>query len=145
MSRFTKATILAFFCFLSLGLSRDTPIIEVKTAKDTVETDEIFTYKITLEGTFSKPQLKLPEFKDFIIASQSQSKNYSFRDGDINIILNLTYFLFAPEAGIFTIEPAVVEDESKIYKSKPLTVKVTGKSLPEKRKLLPFIEKGTDI
>jgi len=145
MLRLARIALLSLLCLFVLGLSNGAKTIEVDVNKTEVETGEVFIYKIKIEGMFSEPQLKLPEFKNFSVASQSQSKSYSFADNNLKLIFNLTYSLFAPEAGTFVIEPAIIEDKNTSHKSKSITIKVSGKPLAEKKKILPFIEKGTDI
>jgi hypothetical protein len=145
MSKLSKLIILALVFITSLGLSMRNPAVAVKINKNKVATGEVFTYEIKIEGDFTKPDLKLPEFKNFKVASQSQSKSYSFKGGETKVIINITYHLFATEPGVFVIEPVIVEDQGKKYQSKAITIKVIGKPLGEGKKINPYIEKGTKI
>ena len=140
-----KLTTFAVLCVFFLGLSLGKETIVVKSDKKVVKTGEIFTYTVKIEGLFSNPSLIMPKFKDFKIISQSHSKNYSFGGGQTKTIINLTYLLFAHKPGVFVITPVILEDGDKKYESKPLTIKVKGKPLEEKKKILPYIQSGIDI
>lgn len=136
---------IVIFCIFLLGLSPDEATIEVSIDRKEVKTGEILTYTVKIEGEFSQPKLILPEFKDFQIVSQSQSKNYSFKNDHIKTVVHLIYFLLASEPGIFTIQPAILKDGNKTYEGKSITIRVKGKPLKEKKKVLPFLEKGIEI
>jgi hypothetical protein len=132
-------------CFFSLGLSLNSKPIEVEISKNKVETGEVFTYTVKIEGIFHKPHLTLPNFDDFKFVSQNQSKSVSREKEGVKRIIILKYFLFAPKPGSFKIEPATLEDKGKKYKSKAISIKVKGKPLEEKRRIQPYIDKGTNI
>jgi len=141
-------------CVFSLGVSLGfaTPlgigekVIEVKVDKKKVDTGEIFIYRIIVQGNLkSEAQLKLPEFKDLRIVSQSQSRNQSVKSGLRKTTINFTYHIFAPKAGVYTIEPVTLESKDSKYQSRTITIKVKGKPLKEKMKILPYIEKGTSL
>jgi len=141
-------------CVFSLGVSLGfaTPlgigekVIEVKVDKKKVDTGEIFTYKIIVQGDLeSEAQLKLPEFKNLRVVSQSQSRNYSVKSGLGKTTINFTYHIFAPKAGVYTIEPVTLESKDSKYQSRAITIKAKGKPLKEKMKILPYIEKGTNL
>ena len=145
MSKFLRFfLVIGFIVFISsLGNAQET--IGVKVNKEKVETGEIFLYVIKIEGVFNSPELILPKFKNFHVASQSQSRNYSFNDEGMKLMLSLTYQLFAPEPGVFAIEEVVVKDGDQEFKSKPVSIEVTGEPLPKKKLILPYIKKGTEI
>lgn len=145
MSKLFKLALIGLW-FFSLGLSLGEKIIEVKVDKKKVETGEIFTYEVTVQGNLeASAQLKLPEFKDLRVVSRSQSRNYSIKSGLAKTTLNFTYHIFAPNPGIYTLEPVTLESEENKYQSRAITIKVRGKPLKEKMKILPYIEKGTNL
>lgn len=145
MSKLFKLALIGLW-FFSLGLSLGEKIIEVKVDKKKVETGEIFTYEITVQGNLeASAQLKLPEFKDFRVVSRSHSRNYSIKSGLAKTTLNFTYHIFAPNPGIYVLEPVTLESEENKYQSRAITIKVRGKPLKEKMKILPYIEKGTNL
>ena len=145
MSKLLKLTLI-MLCFSSIGFSPGQKIIDVKVDKKQVETGEIFTYEITVQGNLESPaQLKLPEFKGLKVVSRSQSRNYSLKAGVTKTTINFTYLIFAPEPGVYTIEPAIVEKGERKYQSRAITIKARGKPLKEKMKILPYIEKGTNL
>jgi len=121
-------------------------VIEVKIDKKKVETGEIFTYEIIVQGNLeASAQLRLPEFKDLKVVSQSQSRNYSIKGGLAKTTINFTYHIFAPNPGVFTIEPATLESGENKYQSRAVTVRAKGKPLEEKKKIMPYIKKGTSL
>ena len=144
MLKLSRTLLLIMFCFFALGFGNNQKAIEVEVDKTSVETGEVFTYTIKIEGIFHKPNLDLPDFENFKIVSQSQSKNYRQEKEGLKRIIVLKYFLFAPAAGSFTIDPSVLEDGDRKFKSKSITIKAKGKPLEEKRKIQPYIEKGTN-
>lgn len=153
MSKLFKLALIGFWFFSSglllaeaLPLGIGEKIIDVKVNKRKVETGEIFTYEIIVQGNLeSSAQLKLPEFKNFKVVSQSQSRNYSTKGGVAKTTINFSYHIFAPNPGVYTIEPAILESGENKYPSRAITIKARGKPLEEKRKILPYIEKGTNI
>jgi hypothetical protein len=119
--------------------------MEAKVDKNKVETGEIFTYTLKIEGDFSSPKLALPDFRDFKIVSQNQTKSYSFKDNKARLQFNLIYHLVVAHPGTFTIKEAILEDKERKFKSNSIVVEVSGKPLEDKKKLAPYIEQGTDI
>jgi len=144
MSKLFKFVFIVF-CFFSMGFSFGEKIIEAKVDKKNVETGEIFTYEVTIRENLDITALKLPEFKGFKIVSQSQSQSYSAKGGVSRTIINLTYLLFAPEPGSFTIKPVTLESKEQKYQTQAITIEVKGESLEKKRKILPYIKKGTNL
>ena len=145
MSKLFKLALIGLW-FFSIGFSPGQKIIDVKVDKRKVETGEIFAYEIMVQGNLESPaQLKLPEFKGLKVISQSQSRNYSVKGGVITATLSFTYLLFAPKPGTYTIEPATLESKERKYQSRTITIKARGKPLKEKMKILPYIEKGTNL
>lgn len=128
-----------------LGFSGKDDSIEVKTNKSVVETGEIFIYEIKVDGNFTSPEIILPEFKNFKIVSQNQSKSYSIKENKMHLVLNLTYYLFAENPGMFSIEKTVIKDEEKEFNGEAISIEVIGHPLEKKKKIIPYIEKGTEI
>lgn len=144
MSKLFKFVFIVF-CVSSMGFSLGEKIIEVKVDKKNVETGEFFTYEVTLQENLDITALKLPDFKNFKVVSQSQSQRYSVKGGVSKTIINLTYLLFAPEPGKFTIGPVTLESEEQKYQSQAITIEVKGESLEKKKRILPYIKKGTSL
>ena len=153
MLKLFKLTLIGFW-FFSLGLPVNEAfplgigekLIDVKVDKRKVETGEIFTYEVIVQGNLeSSAQLKLPGFKNLRVVSQSQSRNYSIKGGRAKTTINFTYHIFAPNPGVYTIEPATLENGENKYQSRTITIKARGKPLAEKKKILPYIKKGTSL
>ena len=145
MSKSVKLIIVILLCLSSLGFLFKSGVVNVNVSKRKVKTGEIFAYKVKVEGDLSNPKLIMPEFKDFNVASQKQTKSYTIKKGKARLMLDLTYFLFAYEPGAFRIAPVTVVDGEKKYKSKAIKVRVTGEPLGKKKKILPYIKEGTKI
>jgi len=128
-----------------LGFSANNNAIKVEVSKQSVNTGEVFSCEITVKGDLSKLKLTLPKFKGLTIVSQSQSRNYSFKNREEKATIIFTYSLFAQNPGKYVIEPVIVEGKGEEYKSKPITIKVKGRALKKNKKILPYIEKGTEI
>ena len=146
MSRLSKVLILILSGVSLVGFSLDdSEVIEVKVSKNEVSTGEIFSYNIAVEGNFSEPQLSLPKFIGLRVTSQSHAKSYSFEEGARKTVIKFGYHLFAPAPGEYTIEPVILKDGDQKYQSKLIKIKAKGESLSKKKKLLPFIRKGTEL
>lgn len=135
--------LIVIFLFPLLSLAEE--LIIVKVDKEVVNTGEIFTYTAEVKGEFTSPEVFPPEFKNFTVVFQNQSRNYSFKDDKIILEFSLTYQLFASQPGEFTIEELIVKDGKKEFKGRSFIIKVEGKPLEEKRKVLPYIDSGIDI
>jgi hypothetical protein len=145
MSKFAKWAIFfifaAFYCLSVFAESQ----IEAKVSKDKVTTGEVFTYTLKIEGDFISPQLVLPDFKDFIVVSQNQAQNYSLKGGKTTMESVLIYGLVAPKPGKFSIKEVSLKDKGKVLHGKSFTIEVSGEALKDKRKVQPYLERGTDI
>jgi hypothetical protein len=145
MSKLFRSALI-LLSIISLGFSLTDKVIETKVDKTRVETGEIFTCEIIVRGSFGpSAQLRLPEFKGLKIASQNQSRNYSLKGKVTTLTLTLTFHLFAPESGTYTIEPAILETKENKYLGRAITIKAQGKPLKDKMKILPYVEKGTNL
>jgi len=116
--------------------------IEATVDKPSVETGEIFTYTITVEGTFKTPKLILPDFKKVGIVAQSQSRRYITVNSKRRLQTIIRFSLFARKPGTLKLGPAALEEGRRRYKTKPVVIKITGKPLDEKQKISPYIESG---
>ncbi len=145
MSALNKFSIIILVAIFLAGLNGDEGVLEAKVNKEKVETGEVFSYHLKIEGYFDQPQVKLPRFEGFEVASQSQSQSYSFEQGRQKLIMNLTYFLFASEPGTYTLKEVILEDNGKKFQTPPITIEVYGEPIAKKQKLLPYIEKGTNL
>jgi len=145
MLKFVKVATIISICFFLSGFSLKKSIVKAQVNKRRVKTGEIFTYKVKIEGDFTNPYFVLPKFENFRIVSRTHSKRYSFDNGKVAAAIDLTYFLFAPCPGRFTIKSAVVADSGTRHRSKAFTIKVKGPPLKDKEKILPYISKGKNI
>ena len=119
--------------------------ITVETDKNQLSTGETFVYKIKITGGFSDPEIKLPDFENFRVVGQQQSRNYSYQGKTAILQFNMAIILMAVNPGDYTIPPLELTDKNETFKSEAITVKVQGRPLKEKQKILPYIESGKDI
>lgn len=144
MPNFTK-TLLALLFIFSFGFSFGPKPIDALADKKAAETGEIFIYTIKIEGYFNNPVLSIPEFKNLSVVSSLQSKSYSFYKGKQKTLMTLNFEIFAEKPGVYRIGPATLENENKTYKSRIITIKITGKPLKDKMKIQPYIENSTPL
>lgn len=145
MSKLFKLTVIGIW-FLSTGLSLGEKIIEAKVGAKSVETGEIFTYEIAVNGELDlSAQLQLPDFGGLSIVSESQYRDYSLDANTEKTTLTFIYYIFASEPGVYTIGPAILENDGIQYQSRSITIKAGGKPLEEKNRIQPYIEKGQSL
>ena len=117
------ASVLVFLPFLAFAQT-----ITLSTDSDIVQTDALFGFVLTAEGSFDS--IEEPDFSGFTVENRSQSRSSS-----INIIngkfdkkssITYTYSLRAEKAGVFEIGPASLKAKGKTIKSNKVTITVTG-------------------
>ncbi|MCF7873671.1 MAG: BatD family protein [Candidatus Omnitrophica bacterium] len=154
MSKLPKLFFIILGVFVFLGFfhrnsenknENDLKPIKVEISKNKVATGEIFSYLITIEGKFENPKLQMPDLDQFKVVSTKKTKSFSYQKDKLKTTVTITYFLFCPKPGSFTIEPVKLIDNNKTHQSKSFKIIVTGKSLKKKRKIVPYIEGGTKI
>ena len=67
-----------------------------------------------------------PNFSNFdIVGGPNQSVSHSWMNGKRSFSKTYSYFLSPKNKGNFTLSAATIEIDGKIYKTKPLKIKVT--------------------
>lgn len=137
----------ALLCFFvnCEAFPQETTTIEAKVSKSKVETGEVFLYAVNIEGNFASPKLNLPDFKNFVVASRQETRNYTTKDNKLHLSLKLNYGLIATKPGTFAIDGLNVEDKGKKIKANALIIEVTGKPVEEQNKMNPYGNSGVDI
>ena len=117
------ATFLVFLHFLAFAQT-----ITLSTDSDIVQTDALFGFVLTAEGSFDS--IEEPDFANFTVEnrSQSQSSSISIINGKFEKKSSITYSyaLRAEKAGVFEIGPASLKAKGKTIKSNKVTITVTG-------------------
>ena len=145
MLKFLKTTVGIILLITLCGYTSSGPLV-VDVDKTKLETGEVFTYSIAVNGEFSEDaRITPPDFSPFKIVTQNQSRNYSFHEGKMSFSVTFVYRLIAPEPGTFTIAETVLKDNGKEIKSATFTITVEGRPLKEKEKVLPYINGATDL
>jgi hypothetical protein len=119
--------------------------VSVKVSQNKLETGQVFSYLITIEGDFNDPELIIPSLDDFMVISTKKTESFSYQKDNIKTKIKITYFLVCPKPGTFKIEPVKIIDAGKTYQSDSLTIVATGDPLEKKKKLQPYIEDGIEI
>jgi len=145
VSKLFKISVLFVAAYFCLGFSFAANPLAVKVSKTKVKTGEVFIYTVVIKGSFSSPTVILPKFKDFKVLSRSESKSYSLVKGKTKVYFKIVYYLFASKPGAFIIPRVVIKDKIRRYKSKLIVIKVKGKPLKNRKKILPYIKTGTNI
>ena len=145
MLKLVKSALSIILMVALCGYTSSGPLV-VEVDKTKLETGEVFTYSIAVNGEFSEnAEITPPDFTPFEIITQNQSRNYSFRDGKMSFSVTWVYRLIAPESGTFTISETVLKDNDQELKSASFTITVEGRPLKEKKKVLPYISDATDL
>lgn len=96
--------------------------------------------KITAFGANSTPQLQLPPLPDFRVRSGGTSSSTQIINGNISTHSTHSYVLMPRSAGTFTIGPATMSYDGKLYKTKPIVIKVTKPTDETKAESLAYVE-----
>jgi hypothetical protein len=141
-----KIILIFFISFFLQGFPffSQSPIV-AKLNKTTVRTGEHFTYTITVKGAFKKPTLRLPDFKNLTIISQSQSREYIKVKNKKTLKTTIEFVILSNKPQVVKIGSALLTDGKKRYKSKGLIIKIIGEPLSEDKNLKSYIEAGEDI
>lgn len=99
-----------------------------KASKSTVAADEAFrlVYTVNVEGSFTAPDLK--DFKLLSGPSQSSSSSITIINGQMKNNFTISYILTVrpKKEGEFTINPAGITYNGRIYKSNSIKISVTA-------------------
>ncbi|KPL02234.1 MAG: hypothetical protein AMJ90_06405 [candidate division Zixibacteria bacterium SM23_73_2] len=91
-----------------------------------VSLDEQITLSISVSGDVkSIPQPDLPTLDDFSVYSAGRSQSFEFVNGKTSSSVSFNYTLVPKKAGEFTIGPAQISLEGKLYQTVPIEIKVT--------------------
>ena len=145
MSKYARAIFIVLFLFVSLAFSFGKDPIKASVDKTKITTGEIFTYSLSIDDDYLQATLIPPDFKGLNVVSYRQSKSFNSIDKKTKTIHTISYFLFAQNPGAITIKPAILKVSEKEYKTSSITLKVEGIPLEQKLKILPYIEKGTNL
>lgn len=90
---------------------------------------ERFTYKLEIRGErqISLPDVEISDFSDFyIVGGPSQSRNFSYYNGEISSSATYTWVLEPKKNGSFKIEPATLIYRGKTYYSESIIINVSA-------------------
>lgn len=143
-----KLFIIFIFYFLFICQSLAQTQIKSEVDKIRISTEEALTYKLTVTSSEKKiTQPKFPEFKDFAVIWQAESSKVSFTKEGAKTMLIYTFILAPKNTGRFSIGPAQIKAEGKVYTSEKFEIEVTPGNLkpralpdekpPTPKKVLP--------
>lgn len=152
-----KIFIFCFILLLSNSFAQDI-LFEANVDRTQLSLDEQINLTIRVSGNVkSIPQPKLPSLNDFAVFSAGRSQSFEFVNGKVSSSVTFNYILVPKKEGEFTISPAEISLEGKVYKTAPIKIivlsriqkgltpseKVEEKKMKEKAKDL-FIQTAVD-
>ena len=94
--------------------------------KNRAALNEYLVYSLTVSGDASGlPEPEIADFADFNRYGAGKSQSFSFVNGKRSGSITYSYTLAPKKTGKFTIPPAKIEYENKIYKTEPIEIEVT--------------------
>ncbi|MBN2858530.1 MAG: protein BatD [Candidatus Delongbacteria bacterium] len=122
--RLKTVYILLIFAALFSSLYPQKSVKMSASAVDIFKTDA-FDIEITLENFDSDVSIQYPDFKDLVkISGPYQSSRTSIINGAATKSITLTYRFSPKITGVITVEPAVVKEGGKEYRSQELRITV---------------------
>ena len=120
--------ILLLNVILIASLSAQDVKVTAKLYKDTVGFEEKIQITFSIENT-QNVDFEAPKFKDFAASTRTgTSTNMSFVNGEMTQSVSYNYILEHHGAGIYVIEPAIVEINGEIYQSDIIEVVVSSEA-----------------
>jgi len=102
--------------------------------KNVVQQGEQFTLTLSLEGSSSASNLRLPEMANFMILSgPNQSTNMQWVNGRVSQSVSFTYILQPRDVGKFSIPSATINVGGKNLQTQPISIEVTKGAPPQKK------------
>jgi hypothetical protein len=131
-----KRLLTAFFAFLFVGTVLADEVRFVMSAPNAVATGSQF--RLTFSVNASGNKLQLPDLSNFEILmgpSTSQSQSFEFVNGKTtqSVSFSYTYILRAKSEGTFTVRPASIEINGKIYESNSIQIQVVKGEPPQQQ------------
>lgn len=115
---------LSILSFLVVLIAVSQPTITTSVDRNVVGSGQSLKLTITLEG--SRNPIQNPDIDGFVIVQGPfESNNFSWVNGKMSSTVTRQYVLRAGEPGTYTIGPAKVEANGKVFSSKPITITVT--------------------
>lgn len=100
--------------------------ISAQVDKLSLTCDDTLSYKITITSTDQNtPGPLLPKFEGFNVASKAQTSTISFAKNKIKTVSTYAFILAPKNAGTIKIEPAQINIEGSVYKTKDFQIEVT--------------------
>lgn len=117
--------ITAVFIFVSLNALSAQVTFEAKVSKTSLGINE--RLRIDFEMNKDGDNFIPPNFSDFeVVGGPNTSVSNSWFNGKRSYKKTYSYFLAPKKRGTFTIEQAIIEIEGEVYKTFPVTIKVTA-------------------
>ncbi|MDD5066066.1 MAG: BatD family protein [bacterium] len=99
--------------------------MEATVSANEMAVGEQFTYTISVRGSAGNlPQPQLPGMDDFRVYNAGTSSSFQFINGQVSSSVTYNYALVPLKEGEFTINPAQLNYNGKVYQTQSITVKV---------------------
>jgi len=105
--------------------------IKAEVDKASISTDELLTYKVTVESSEKKtPVPVFPKFSGFKIISTAQSAQISLNKSAFKNTMVFTFVLAAEDTGKLSIAPAVLKINNQDFSTDAFTIEVKQGKVP---------------
>jgi hypothetical protein len=108
--------------------------------KNSLTLEDSIYLKITAHGAQNTPQPQLPPLPDFRIRTGGTSSSTQIINGSISTRSTHSFILSPTKAGTFTLGPATMKVDGKLYKTKPIQINVTLPSAESKAEAPAYVE-----
>ena len=105
--------------------------VSAKLDKTSADIGESVNLTLTLSGDLTGAQLAQPQWPTGIaVAANSQSTNFSIRDGVVDRSTAIVFVLVPQQAGTFQIGPFMIQQRDRTVKTTPIELTVKKPVLP---------------
>jgi len=136
--------IAAVLLFFNVSFAQNEIEVEASVSRSNLSLNERFTYRVEVRGEsqLSLPDVEISDFNDFqIVGGPSQSTNFSFINGEISSSATYSWILEPRREGSFIIEPALLKQRGKTYKSESISISVSASGSGKKPTTLKELKK----
>ncbi|PIQ98829.1 MAG: hypothetical protein COV66_13070 [Nitrospinae bacterium CG11_big_fil_rev_8_21_14_0_20_45_15] len=128
-----------FFCSIP-RLYAEEITLSAEVDKNRLTLEDSIYLKITAHGAQNTPQPQLPPLPDFRVRTGGTSSSTQIINGSISTRSTHSFILTPTKAGTFTLGPATMKVDGKLYKTKPIQINVTPATAESKAEAPAYVE-----
>lgn len=120
-----KKLLLILFIGLAQGVFAQTPVLQALVSKEMVEVNGHLTISFRFNASgenFIPPSNMTKNFR--VLSGPNKSTEMSYMNGSMSSSISYSYVISPVNTGTFTIEPASIKSDDKVYKSQKVKIKV---------------------